>query len=281
MRRGLAVAGVAALGPILSAGQTQLVRDRATLAKANLSDESIPCLEAFFASLPELLERPVALTAPGANNGAEMPGQSELLRTFFDAAVNSRRACLRRHGRYFGVRGDADDAMVVNSLQAGAGSHLHFSVCAPRQCTEAQVAGTLAGLAAQFILGLPKPLRLLGASGGPPIVEELGDWSDLHVDFVIAGFAKCGTTAMAEYLDRHPSLQLADVAAGTPYYEDESFISSDLLPSRHLAATFRQRHHGRSAVKASRVERGRLSVPPSLAEQRLCPQHVLGFRHLD
>lgn len=220
-----------------------LIRNRGrVLAEVDLANESEHCVDAFFKHLPELTERPVTLVAPVGSNGFEMPQQPEITRAFFEGATGSQRACAQRRGRFLSIRGMLILPKEMAELQPGAGRAAHFGLCMPRQCPDTQVANSLAVLALQYMLGLAEPPFLAGHTESRPEVEELGNWSAMHVDFVIGGFAKCATTALAEYLDRHPGLQLADVGAGEPYFEDTSFISMDLLPTQRMIRAFRQRH---------------------------------------
>lgn len=200
--------------------------------QANRSEH---CLAAFWAGLPGLLERPSTLAAPLGSNGFPMPDQDKLDQQFFEEALSAQRLCAQQHGRYWSIHGVLPPAVVAR--QVGAGQKIFFGLCAPRQCARAEVALAVLPLAAQLILDLPEPVQVVDAE-----VEELGLWSEMHVDFVIAGFAKCATTALAAHLDKHPRLQLADVGAGELYYEDSSFITPVLLPTRQAIQAFQARH---------------------------------------
>lgn len=212
----------------------ELVNDHGSSGAALQTHEAENCMDAFLNNLPILCARPSTLTMPTNANGWELHNQSAHTSSHFEGAQTAYSHCTRLGARYFGVRGILE---VAATLQPGASTTVHYGVCAPHQCSAEDVANDLAPVAAQFMLGLIVQPRMTGVS-----VEELGNWTEMHVDFVIAGFAKCGTTSLAAYLDRHPGLQLADVGAGEPYGEDSFFVSLDLLPSRSSIRRFQQRH---------------------------------------
>ena len=70
-----------------------------------------------------------------------------------------------------------------------------FVLCMPRTCTPR----SLHILALQFLRALPEKFETCQEEVA---LERLADWRALRLDFVIAGFAKAGTSTLVEALSR-------------------------------------------------------------------------------
>mmetsp|Transcript_81545 Transcript_81545/g.253401 ORF Transcript_81545/g.253401 Transcript_81545/m.253401 type:complete len:426 (+) Transcript_81545:2-1279(+) len=70
------------------------------------------------------------------------------------------------------------------------------TLCAPRSCGEEEVQQRLWPLHLRRLTGAQAWTR--------PELLELGHWRQLRLDFVLAGFEKCGTSSVSHNLARHP-----------------------------------------------------------------------------
>lgn len=93
----------------------------------------------------------------------------------------------------------------VLAAEAPAG----FALCAQRSCSQRDVEVQL----------WPAQRRRAGYrsnASSPAEVLELGHWKQLQLDFVFAGFEKCGTSSISHNLARHPQIEFVPPAPTDP-----------------------------------------------------------------
>eukprot|EP00927_Polykrikos_kofoidii_P077737 TRINITY_DN74655_c0_g1_i1.p1 TRINITY_DN74655_c0_g1~~TRINITY_DN74655_c0_g1_i1.p1 ORF type:complete len:500 (+),score=77.60 TRINITY_DN74655_c0_g1_i1:74-1573(+) len=83
---------------------------------------------------------------------------------------------------------------------------------------------------------------------GPAVALELAHWRQLHLDFVLAGFEKCGTSSLSHNLARHPQVEFVPVVDRNPHINTDNqeaqdgnffwFVGNRLLPPAKLVEAF-------------------------------------------
>lgn len=110
----------------------------------------------------------------------------------------------------------------------------------------------------------PQKLRTAGARGNASkhaTATELGHWKQLKLDFVFAGFEKCGTSSLSHNLARHPEVEFVPVPSDDPRINSDGQQAQDghvfwqvgnrLLPARDLIESF---NAGRCCSGGARVD---------------------------
>ncbi|CAE8691907.1 unnamed protein product [Polarella glacialis] len=115
------------------------------------------------------------------------------------------------------------------------------ALCAPATCGQLEVVQLL----------WP---RVMFGSGGPTSASpgtqatELGHWKQLQLDFVLAGFEKCGTSSLSHNLARHPDVEFIPAPSTDRRINTDDQLAQDgnlfwhvgnrLLPPASLVASF-------------------------------------------
>eukprot|EP00931_Biecheleriopsis_adriatica_P053868 TRINITY_DN31632_c0_g1_i2.p1 TRINITY_DN31632_c0_g1~~TRINITY_DN31632_c0_g1_i2.p1 ORF type:complete len:224 (+),score=36.70 TRINITY_DN31632_c0_g1_i2:75-674(+) len=81
-------------------------------------------------------------------------------------------------------------------------------------------------------------LELPGLLPSQVDLEELYAWSDLDIDFVIAGVQTCGTASLWQNLERHPQIAFThNLSEDTDYFFTNQ-VARHLLPSKSIVQKF-------------------------------------------
>lgn len=125
------------------------------------------------------------------------------------------------------------------------GQILTFALCLPNVCSETDI------YAGDLTEAFQRISDSTLDSGIPKHMVELGDWSDLQVDFVIVGMDKCGCSTLRRNLMQHPAITFThgprDYVPSSD--EDYSFMQYAVLPEASFVdnlngkvAYMKQRH---------------------------------------
>ncbi|CAK8996348.1 unnamed protein product [Durusdinium trenchii] len=124
---------------------------------------------------------------------------------------------------------------------------MRVTLCIPAECDKPMIRETIIPrFFAPKHVGL-EPYEAKDALQNALDVNELADWSDINIDFVIGGVFFCGTTSLHRNLDKHPEL-----AFSSP--EEDYFITAQmahrLLPLKSDVAAFNQQLEAAKDAKA-------------------------------
>lgn len=232
------------LGSLLVASAVARVAGNATSSRSS-------CIIEFEARLKEFLDFSGAPTTALVSNlvGQEPPDERVL--QYFERVEMQAGFCWRTMGgRYWDVMVESTRYM-ESFMIAGTWCHkckeefefrwkstphqIFGGVCAPASCDEQQVVDRIIPRFIAHILmfdvTLPPPLP------GDASAKELSHWSQLQLDFAIAGVNNCGTTSLLYNLGTHPGIAFSGSALKLA--EDDFFFRHNrLLPYRDEVETF-------------------------------------------
>jgi len=180
------------------------------------------CREPLFPeALPTLLHPDEA----EAWSAIEMPGQ---------APWEARMELISAHWDKCDSRGGSLWEVLASEVPGG------LSLCVPHACTEHDIKGSL----------WPRYFRrTVGFNASSDVaVLQLGHWRELKLDFVLAGFEKCGTSSLSHNLARHLQVEFVPAAPTDPRVNTDAqeaqdghvfwFAGGRLLPPAELVAAF-------------------------------------------
>eukprot|EP00929_Paragymnodinium_shiwhaense_P102179 TRINITY_DN65363_c0_g1_i1.p1 TRINITY_DN65363_c0_g1~~TRINITY_DN65363_c0_g1_i1.p1 ORF type:complete len:499 (-),score=87.19 TRINITY_DN65363_c0_g1_i1:105-1601(-) len=191
----------------------------ATLGKAGVN---VPCEEPVLRySLPTTLED---LSAAAWESVLPAPWEKRL-----DRLAAQWDRCTNVGGRLWEVRSPE------------AEPHGALSICAPKSCRRPEVEGKIWPVQLKRLTGKPQPQHHATAL-------ELSHWRNMKLDFVLAGFEKCGTSTLSHNMARHSQLEFVPEVSRDPNINTDNqeaqdgnffwFLGNRLLPPAALVDSF-------------------------------------------
>eukprot|EP00928_Gymnodinium_smaydae_P060890 TRINITY_DN4477_c1_g2_i2.p1 TRINITY_DN4477_c1_g2~~TRINITY_DN4477_c1_g2_i2.p1 ORF type:complete len:568 (-),score=99.97 TRINITY_DN4477_c1_g2_i2:76-1779(-) len=171
--------------------------------------------------------------------GQRIAASRQPWRRTFAAAEAAYRRCRALGAAYFRVA----------LRRAGSEEAYAFGLCVPEACRRADAVRALA----LHVVAARQNIPLVDAARwARVVVREAAFWSDLHLDWVIGGFMKCGTTTLAAGLglSGHPQL-LAPAVEGFGELEPE-FRAWRIVVERRWVRAFNRRRDELAEKHAAR-----------------------------
>ena len=211
------------------------------------------CLEDFEAHFAFLAELSGAPTAAQADYFLSLEGNAAYVLNISEVSASLCWASQARYWElklrkrlYFDWIDDLSDchgceALVERVKQLAPQISIGF--CAPESCEASEVRRDLA--AKYFMAVLRSPIDF------PPSeqlqVQELSHWSQLRLDFLVAGVEHCGTTSLGRWLQQLEAVEFSCQG------EDDFFFQHDrLLPFVTEVETFNQKWRSKETLKGLR-----------------------------
>merc|ERR1712216_13702 len=101
---------------------------------------------------------------------------------------------------------------------------IRWGICAPATCTSEQVLLHIFPRYMTHVLRID--LLMHPPSSDDAKIFELSHWSQLHLDFVIAGVGSCGTTSLHWNMGRHAEIAFSNWPEEDPFF----FMHDGVLP---------------------------------------------------
>ena len=141
-----------------------------------------------------------------------------ITKLFHMTTASSKPRFLRHLSRLSGQEDDLDAESLPD---------MRLSICAPQECEGDSMPSIFERTYAQKFMGRRASLRIGNSSLSDVLhIEELADWSSLHVDFVVGGVDGCGTSSLHRNLNEHPEIAFSTWA--------EDFFFTEQLAHRLL-----------------------------------------------